>query len=210
MFRGLRHHSAVLNKLFPAFYEKAPVERHIRQKTLAFMTPESAVSMSFETEAFDKQPYNGYTVFRPVFDKWLAGEAVKEGALLLCNCTADHLILQDDKVTGVTLKGREGELRANLVIAADGVLSFLSRQAGLRQELRIDDMGLGIKLLLGLPENTINERFHLARDEGADINFLGVTAGIRGGGFLYTNRESISAGMVNASGFSSGIRQNSI
>lgn len=196
MFGGLLHHTPVLNEMLPAFWERAPLERHVFKKVLAFMTPTSSVSLTFETEDFEQPPYNGYTVFRPVFDNWLAGEAVKEGALLLCDCTAEDLIQKDGQVVGVTVKGRDGELRSNMVIAADGVMSFLAKKVGLRQDFKAADMGLGIKLLLDLPEATINERFHLARDEGADISFVGTTDGLRGGSFLYTNRESISIGMV--------------
>jgi electron transfer flavoprotein-quinone oxidoreductase len=196
MFGGLLHNTPVLNEMLPAFWERAPLERHVFQKVLAFMTPTSAVSLTFETEGFDELPRNGYTVFRPIFDNWLAGEAVKEGAQLLCNCMVENLVKKDGQVVGVTVKGREGELRSNIVIAADGVLSFLARQAGLRQELRAEDMGLGIKLLLGLSKDTIDERFHLARDEGADISFVGTTDALHGGGFLYTNLDSISIGMV--------------
>ena len=196
MFGGLLHNTPVLNEILPSFWERAPLERHVYKKVLAFMTDDSAVCLTFENENFEKPPYNGYTVFRPVFDRWLASEAVKEGALLLCDCTAEDLITKDGRVIGVTVKGREGELRGNIVIAADGVLSFMAEKAGLRRDFRTRDMGVGIKLLLGLPEAVINERFHLVRDEGADISFLGATDGIRGGSFLYTNRESISVGMV--------------
>ena len=196
MFGGLLHNTPVLNKMLPSFWERAPLERHVYKKVLAFMTPESAVSLTFENENFEQPPYNGYTVFRPVFDSWLANEAVKAGATLLCDCTAENLIMKDGQVAGVTVKGRAGELKSNIVIAADGVLSFLAKKAGLRGELLSADMGVGIKLLLGLPEAAINERFHLVRDEGADISFVGMTGGIRGGGFLYTNRESVSIGMV--------------
>jgi len=87
-------------------------------------------------------------------------------------------------------------LRSNIVIAADGVLSFMAEKAGLRKDLKPDNMGLGIKLLLGLPAETINERFGLVRDEGADFSLLGITDGLRGGGFLYTNKESLSIGLV--------------
>jgi electron transfer flavoprotein-quinone oxidoreductase len=196
MFGGLLHNTPVLNELIPDFPERAPLERHVHSKVLAFLTPESSVSLTFETENFEKQPYNGYTVFRPAFDNWLANEAVTAGASLLCECTAEDLVRQNGRIAGVTVKGRAGELRANIVIAADGVLSFMAKKAGLRGELHADDMGLGIKLLLGLPEAAINERFRLVRDEGADISFLGTTGGLRGGGFLYTGRESISVGMV--------------
>jgi electron transfer flavoprotein-quinone oxidoreductase len=196
MFGGLLHNTPVLNELLPDFYQRAPLERHVYKKVLAFMTPESAVSLTFENERFEQPPYNGYTVFRPAFDNWLANEAVKEGALLITDCTAEDLLRKDGRVAGVTVKGREGKLRGNIVIAADGVLSFMAEKAGLRKNFKAKSMGVGIKLLLGLPEETINERFHLVRDEGADISFVGMTGGMRGGGFLYTNRESLSVGMV--------------
>jgi electron transfer flavoprotein-quinone oxidoreductase len=196
MFGGLLHNTPVLNELIPDFADRAPLERHVYKKSLAFMTPGSAVSLSFDNENFDNPPYNGYTVLRPAFDRWLAAEAVKAGALLLCDCTAEDLVRHDGRIVGVTVKGREGELRANIVIAADGVLSFLSQKAGLRNNLKIVETGVGVKLLLGLSEETINERFHLVRDQGADISFLGAAGDMRGGGFLYTNRESISIGLV--------------
>ena len=196
MFGGLLHNTPVLDEMLPGFRDRAPLERHIYKKVLAFMTPQSAVSLSFENENFDKPPCNGYTVFRPVFDSWLASEAVKAGALLLCDCAAADIIRENGRVAGITVKGREGELRGKIVIAADGVLSFMAKKAGLRQDFRSSNMGVGIKLLLSLPEATINERFHLVRDEGADISFLGAAGDMRGGGFLYTNRESVSIGLV--------------
>lgn len=196
MFGGLLHNTPVLNEMLPSFWERAPLERCVFKKVLTFMTPKSSVSLTFETENFAQLPYNGGTVFRPVFDNWLAGEAVKEGALLLCDCTAEDLIQKDGQVIGVAVKGRGGELRSHIVIAADGALSFMSQRAGLRGDFQAADMGLGVKLLLGLPKETIDERFHLARDEGADIGFIGTTDGLRGGSFLYTNRETISVGMV--------------
>ena len=196
MFGGLLHNTPVLNEMLPDFYDRAPLERHVYRKSIAFMTPEAAVALDFENENFDRPPFNGHTVFRPAFDKWLAEEAVKAGALLLCECTAEDLIKKDGLIAGVTVKGREGEIRGNIVIAADGALSFLAKKAGLRQDFKVANMGMGIKLLLGLPEETINERFHLVRDQGADISFLGVMGEMRGGGFLYTNRETVSIGLV--------------
>ena len=196
MFGGLLHNTPVLNELLPEFPEKAPLERHVYRKVLAFLTPDSAVSLSFDNENFDRPPYNGYTVFRPAFDRWLAAQAVAAGALLLTDCAAGDVIRENGGVAGVTVKGREGELRGSIVIAADGVLSFLAKKAGLRRDFHPADMGVGVKLLLGLPEETINERFHLVRDQGADISFVGMTGGLRGGAFLYTNRATVSAGLV--------------
>lgn len=196
MFGGLLHNTPVLVEMLPDFRDKAPLERHVYKKVLTFITPESSLSLDFENEGFDRPPYNGFTVFRPAFDKWLADRAVEAGATLLCDCTAEDVVRKNGQITGVTVKGRKGELRGSIVIAADGVLSFMAEKAGLRGDLKPQDMGVGIKLLLGMPEDMINERFHLVRDEGADISFVGGTEGIRGGSFLYTNTETVSIGTV--------------
>ena len=196
MFGGLLHNTPVLNELLPDFWETAPLERRVYKKVLTFLTPESSFSLDFASENFDRPPYNGCTVFRPVFDNWLARRAVEAGATLYCDCTAEDVVRKNGNVSGVIVKGRDGELRGSIVIAADGVLSFMAEKAGLRKALRPDDMGVGVKLLLGMPESTINDRFNLVREEGADISFVGSTEGIRGGSFLYTNAESISIGMV--------------
>jgi electron transfer flavoprotein-quinone oxidoreductase len=196
IFGGLLHRTSALEELVPDLSKRAPLERHVYKKALAFLTTGSAISLTFENENFDKPPYNGYTVFRPAFDSWLAGEAVRAGALLLCDCTAEDVVREDGRIAGVTVKGREGELRGKIVIAADGVLSFLAKKAGLRQDFKAANMGLGIKLLLGLPEAMINERFDLVRDQAADISFLGAAGNMRGGGFLFTQRETVSIGLV--------------
>jgi len=196
MFGGLLHNTPVLNDLLPDFAEKAPLERRVYKKALAFMTPQSIVSLTFENENFDSPPCNGYTVFRPAFDGWLANEAVKAGALLLGDCAAEDIIRENGRVAGVTVKGREGGLRGKIVIAADGVLSFLAKKAGLRKDFRPHDMAVGVKLLLGMPEAAINERFGLVRDQSADISFLGAAGDIRGGGFLYTGLATVSVGLV--------------
>jgi electron transfer flavoprotein-quinone oxidoreductase len=196
MFGGLWHRTPALEELIPDFYERAPLERHVYKKALAFLTEDSAVSLTFENGNFERPPYNGYTVYRPAFDAWLAGEAVKAGALLLCDCTVEDVIRENGRIAGVSVKGRDGELRGKIVIAADGVLSFMAKAAGLRQDFRPANMGLGVKLLLGLPEAVINERFEIVREQAADVSFLGAAEDLRGGGFLYTQRETVSIGLV--------------
>ncbi|MCX7911933.1 MAG: FAD-dependent oxidoreductase [Dehalococcoidales bacterium] len=196
MFGGLLHRTPVLEELIPDFAERAPLERHVYKKTLAFLTEDSAIMLSSELGGFDKLPHNGYTVFRPVFDRWLADEAVKAGALLLNRCTAEDIIRRDGRIRGGSVMGREGVVEGNAVIAADGVLSFLAKKAGLRRDFRPENMGLGVKLLLGLPEAVIDERFGLVREQGADISFVGGCGAIHGGGFLYTNLDTVSVGMV--------------
>ena len=91
----------------------------------------------------------------------------------------------------------EGDLYAPIVIAADGANSFLAKKAGLQHEFRADEMTLGVKEVLRLDAHTIEERFNLNGDEGMSNEYVGYASGdVKGGGFLYTNRETLSIGVV--------------
>ena len=197
MFGGVLHRLPSLEKIFPDFCERAPLERHIVKKGVTFMTGDSSFNTTIEGGSFDKPPYNGYTVFRPRFDRWLAEEAVKAGATLICRASVDEVLLNNGQVSGVTILGRKGALKAPVVVAADGVLSFTALKAGLRRPaFDPGQMAVGVKALIDLPSDTINERFGLVREQGFANEFVGCTAGVRGGGFLYTNYDSLSVGLV--------------
>jgi electron transfer flavoprotein-quinone oxidoreductase len=197
MFGGVLHRLPCLEEVFPDFWERAPLERHIVKKGVTFMTGDSSFTTTIEAGNFDKPPYNGYTIFRPRFDKWLAEEAVKAGATLITSATVDDVIYKDGKVTGVTVLGRRGEIKAPVIVAADGVLSLTAKKAGLRQPtFNPAQMAVGVKALLDMPRELIDERFGLVRDQGFAGEFVGCTDGVRGGGFLYTNYDSLSIGLV--------------
>ena len=85
-----------------------------------------------------------------------------------------------------------------MVIACDGVNSFLAKEAGLLPRAAPEHHTLGVKEVLSLPADTIEERFSLGPAEGLDIEMVGATRGIPGGAFLYTNRDTISIGVVVA------------
>jgi electron transfer flavoprotein-quinone oxidoreductase len=197
MFGGLLHRMPALEEIFPDFWQRAPLQRHVVKKNLMFMTGEANFTVQYETEAFDRTPYNGYTVFRPVYDAWLADEAKRAGATYLTRCTVDEVVLQAGKVAGVGVLRDGGELRAPVVIAADGVLSFVALKAGLRRpKFDPGQMAVCVKALIDLPKQVIDDRFGLVRDQGASYEFVGCTEGVRGGGFLYTNYDSVSVGLV--------------
>lgn len=197
MFGGVLHRLPSLEEVFPDFWERAPLERHIMKKGVTFMTDESSFTATIESGNFDRPPYNGYTIFRPRFDNWLAEEAVKAGATLINRATVDDLVIKNGQIAGVTILGREGEIKAPVVVAADGVLSFTAKKAGLRQpKFNAGQMAVGVKALLDMPREMIDDRFGLVRDQGFANEFVGCTGGVRGGGFLYTNYDSISIGLV--------------
>lgn len=197
MFGGVLHRLPSLEKIFPDFWERAPLERHIVKKGVTFMTGDSSFSTTIEAGNYDRPPYNGYTIFRPRFDSWLADEAVAAGATLITRATVDDVIRKDGRISGVSIVGRSGQLNAPLVVAADGVLSFTAQKAGLRRAtFDPAQMAVGVKALIDMPREMIDERFGLVRDQGFANEFVGCTEGVRGGGFLYTNYDSLSVGLV--------------
>jgi electron transfer flavoprotein-quinone oxidoreductase len=196
MFGGMMPYFPVAEEIIPDFWKNAPWERHVVKRVLHVLAEQSSTAMEFESDSFDRPPYNGYTLFRPIFDRWLAHEAQKAGATLLCSCLVTDLLRKGNQVTGVTVGRKQGTVRAKVVVACDGVLSFLAKEAGLRKDFIPSQMALGVKALFRLQEEVINERFNLARTQGATCEFLGCTDGIRGGGFIYTQTETLSVGMV--------------
>ncbi|MBC7963708.1 MAG: FAD-dependent oxidoreductase [Steroidobacteraceae bacterium] len=196
MFGGLLHRMPSLEKIFPDFWERAPLERHIVKKGVTFMTGHSSFSTTIEAGNFDRPPYNGYTVFRPRFDRWLADEAVAAGATLITRSMVDDVVLKNGKIAGVSILGR-GQLSAPVLVAADGVLSFIAQKAGLRKPtFDPAQMAVGVKALIDMPREMIDERFGLVRDQGFANEFVGCTEGVRGGGCFYTNYDSLSLGLV--------------
>ncbi len=183
-----------LHKLIPEFWKEAPVERHVKRHVISFLSKESAASLSFDTSRFSVPPYNGFTVLLSKFNEWFASKVERAGGMVTSGILVEDLLWEGDSVVGVRASGED--IRSNLVIAADGVNSYLAEKANLRGRFDADSLALGVKGVMGLPRKTIEERFSLEGDEGAAYTFLGCTAGIQGGGFLYTNRESLSVGVV--------------
>jgi electron transfer flavoprotein-quinone oxidoreductase len=111
--------------------------------------------------------------------------------------TVDDVIRENGRIAGVRARREGGEVRADVVIAADGANSLLAQRAGLRNELP-PSVVLGVKEVLSLPRGAIEDRFHLEGLEGAAFEYLGGAAarGGIGGGFLYTNVETLSVGVA--------------
>jgi electron transfer flavoprotein-quinone oxidoreductase len=186
----------VLDDVLPGWWEEVPVQRWVTRRSTMLLTPTQALNIDFRTEAWGSAPYNGCTTFRADFDSWLADKAVEAGAQLLTSTVATGLIREGKRVVGVRTDRADGELRAKVVIAADGVNSFLAKEAGLLPRTAPNHLTLGVKEVLGLPREVIDERFGVQGDHGVDIEILGCTRGVAGGGFVYTNTDSVSLGIV--------------
>jgi electron transfer flavoprotein-quinone oxidoreductase len=194
VFGGILY-TPVLNRLIPNFWEEAPVERHMKGLQLFLLSENNAVSIGVESEEHNRPPYNNsFTVSRAKFDAWYAQKAQDAGAMLITDTVVDDLIWEGGKVVGVRARGDEGEVYADCVIVADGVNSLLSRKAGLRKELQPRQVSLGMKEVIELPREVIEERFHLSGNEGVELKYMAgdATRGIWGGGNIYTNLDSLA------------------
>ena len=196
MYGGVIY-ARVLDHLLPGWWEEAPIQRWVTRRATVLMTDHQALTVDYRTSAWGEVPYNGATAFRPDFDAWLASKAEAAGATLVCGTTALDLLVDDrGQVCGVRTDRPDGDLTARAVIACDGVNSFLAKQAGLYTHPEPEHFTLGAKEVLALPREEIEKRFVLTGDEGADFEIVGATQGIPGGGFVYTNLESIAVGVV--------------
>jgi len=192
---GGRMYVNPIRELFPDIWEKAPLERFIAHEELSIMAQERSVTVRYDGSELRKEPYQSFSVLRAKFDRWFAKQAERKGAMLVTKTQVDDVIIEDGKVAGVWAGGEE--LRSRVVIACDGVLSFIAEKAGLRRRADAKNYAVGFKEVIELDRNILEDRFNLEGDEGVARMFIGdVTAGKFGGGFLYTNRESISLGIV--------------
>jgi electron transfer flavoprotein-quinone oxidoreductase len=187
----------ILEDLVPDYAASAPLERPVEHQRVVFAEGGRSLALDIGNAGFTEPPYNGFTVLRRKFDSWLAGQAKAAGALVLTAAVADELIVESGQVVGVRVRGPEGEARAKVVILADGVNSLLAKKAGLREEQKAHELSLGVKELLALPAETVDARFGLRPGVGASYAVIGdFLDGVRGGGFIYTNRDSVSLGVV--------------
>ncbi len=173
----------------------APVERHVIDQRIWILDEGSSVGFNHKNESFNKKPYNCHTVFRAKFDKWLAGEAEKAGALIINSTVVKEALMKNGKVIGVKTDRPQGDVFADCVIATDGVNSLFAKSLGLRKKIRPDTVAIAVKEVIGLEEKVINDRFNVKSGEGATIEMTGSFFNGEAMAFLYTNKKSVSLGV---------------
>lgn len=178
-------------EIFPDFEKTAPLERKNIEHKYALLGENDATVISYKK---NYEVPESYTVIRGKFDRWMAEEAKKEGVILVEETVVRELIVADGFVKGVRTELED--YYADIVVLADGVNSLLAKQIGLRGNLKPEDVALSVKEVIKLPEEKINDRFHVNSDEGCIYEiFGGPMLGMLGLGFMYTNKNSISIGL---------------
>lgn len=194
VFGGILY-TPILNRLIPNFWEEAPVERHIKGIKIFLISEKNAVCIGVESEEHNQPPYNNsFTVSRAKFDNWYAHKAQDAGAMLITDTVIDDLLWDGNKAVGVKARGEDGNVYADVVIVADGVNSLLASKAGLRKELKPRQISLGMKEVIELPREVIEDRFNLSGNEGVELKYMAgdATRGIWGGGNIYTYLDTLS------------------
>ncbi|HYB51553.1 MAG TPA: FAD-dependent oxidoreductase, partial [Burkholderiaceae bacterium] len=128
--QGAILYSDALEKIIPDFREDAPLERHIIEQRMWVLDNESFVGSHFRSDNYNKPPFNRYTILRAQFDKWFSQKVREAGALLICETTVEHLLMDGERVVGVRCDREGGDVFADVVVLADGVNSTLARKAG--------------------------------------------------------------------------------
>ncbi|MEA1961162.1 MAG: FAD-dependent oxidoreductase [Bacillota bacterium] len=184
-----------IRELYPDLWKKAPLERYIAHEEVSIMDKDRSMTVRYDDSELAQEPYQSYSVLRAKFDRWFSKQVERKGAMIVTKSRVDDIIIENGKVEGVWAGG--DELRADVVIACDGVLSLIAEKAGLRKPGHPKDYAVGFKEIIELDRQVIEDRFNLEDNEGAARMYMGeVTHGKFGGGFLYTNKDSISLGLV--------------
>jgi electron transfer flavoprotein-quinone oxidoreductase len=197
-----------LARLVPEYWtdDSAAFERFITHRRLTLMDEDSAFSLDYKSDGYAEPPYMGVSVLRSRFDHWLADQvedAIAEsahpyGSFLATNVRVDE-VLQDENGRATGIRAGDETFHADSVIIAEGVNNLLTRQVGLHDNyVPADHMMVGVKEVIGFDQSTLEDRFQLNGDSGITNEFVGAaaTSGVEGGGFLYTNEDTVSIGLV--------------
>jgi electron transfer flavoprotein-quinone oxidoreductase len=187
-----------IDGLFPGFREEA-TERPVTTNYIHNIAGDRVKTVDIsdlhhhDTEWAD-------AVLRRKMDSWLADRvherARETGGGLLTDVRVNGLLREQGEIVGVTCDEID-PIRADLIVAADGVNSELARDAGLMDWEDPEEWFQGVKAVVDMPADLIEERFGIGPDEGEAHLFSGdLYEGVRGGGFLYTNEDSLSIGNV--------------
>ena len=108
----------------------------------------------------------GYILERDLFDRFLAREAAKAGAEIMIKTSAVALLREDGRVIGARCEhmGDTFDVRADVVIGADGFESQVGRWAGLETHLRTRDIDACLQYtLVGVEGDPRLNDFYLGR-----------------------------------------------
>jgi len=187
-----------LARILPNWWREMPVERHLVRKRFGMLTTDSALSFDLEEGSWGAEPYAAHTVLRSRTDSWLAKKAEEAGATVVASVPVDRLNWEGQRVHGIVQGGEK--MTAPVTILADGGNSRLSLGTPIRPNphLSPESTELGVKEVFRLDPSVIQDRFQVGPNEAHTEEWVAgmFPPGVMGGGFLYTNRDTVSLGII--------------
>ncbi len=186
-----------LAKILPDWKAGMPVERPVSNKKVGLLGDQTAFVVDYHDETM-KEETVGYAVLRARTDPWLLEQAKAAGATVVTGVNVESLWKENGHVKGVVVG--EEITTADVVVVADGANSRITLESDLRHgRKKLDEHhnALGVKEVLKLPKEVMEDRFGIGEDGGMAGEFVfGRDDGVMAGGFLYTNKDTISLGVV--------------
>ncbi|MEW5840774.1 FAD-dependent oxidoreductase [Nitrososphaera sp.] len=184
--------------VYPDFLKEAPYERRITKYVLHAASGEKDYAIDL-TAAHEYQANFGCSVLLNRLNSWFARQAGKaaerQGGGIVSGVHVRSIGWEGQ--TAIIETDELDPFQARAVIAADGVNSEIAHMTGAREKFTPEQLYQGVKVVVKLPEQLLEERFGAGPGEGAAHLFAGdVTLNHIGGGFLYTNRDTLSVGAV--------------
>jgi len=181
------------------FLREAPFERKVTKYILHATSKDKIYSIDL-TKAHEYEANFGYSVLMNKLNGWFAQHAAesaqKFGGGIIPGVHVSS-IESNSSGTSIIKTDELDEFEVKAIIAADGVNSEVAQISGARSKFTPQQLYQGVKVVVKLPEDIIIERFNLSAQDGAAHLFAGdVTLNHLGGGFLYTNKNTLSIGAV--------------
>ena len=187
-----------LDAVVPNWREEMPVERHVVRKRFGLLGPERAASFALSDPAWRRPPYQAHVVLRAKTDAWLVRQAEAAGASVVTSVPVDRLAWEGSTARGVVQGGET--MTAPITLVADGANSRVALGSPIRPDPRLSESAteIGLKEVYRLDEPTIEDRFQVGPSEGHIEEWVcgDFPPGVMGGGFVYTNRDSVSLGII--------------
>jgi electron transfer flavoprotein-quinone oxidoreductase len=189
-----------VDEIFENFLQEKPWERQITKYILNCVSKDKVLSIDL-TDSHDYESNFGCSVLLNKLNSWFAKQSLeaaeRNGGGIVSGVHVRNIRYDLEKGKTIIQTDELDDFEAKAVIASDGVNSEIAEITGARQKFSPPELYQGVKVVIKLPEEIIEERFSLNPGEGTAHIFAGdITLDHIGGGFLYTNIESLSAGAV--------------
>jgi electron transfer flavoprotein-quinone oxidoreductase len=156
---GGRLYVESVRDLFPEWWQEAPLERPVTHEAWTLLDQGRSLRVDFQDDGLGGERPRSYTVLRAKLDGWLGDRVSRKGAFVIPQKPVAELLWEGKAVAGVKVDGEE--IPAHVVIACDGLLSFVGKAAKLRDKPASKTVAVGVKEVLALAPSTIEDRFQL-------------------------------------------------